>query len=339
MTSPALHPSQGVEIAGVGTFLPDKRITNADLERVMDTSDEWIQQRTGIVERRKADRDAGETSSFMAKHAAQAALEDAGLAPSDLDLLLCATMSPDTPTPAVANVTIAALGAGHIGGFDINGACTGFVYSLNTAYAMIRAGVARTIAVIGVDALTRHCDYSTYGRGAAILFGDAAGAVILRGTDDADKGVVAQAMHSDGSGASMLYVPSCKTDFPEHDEFDERKIQKVQMNGQKVFKFAVSHFPQLIKETLDLAGLQATDVDHYVCHQSNKRILVAARDRFGLDESKLHINIDRVGNTVAASVPLVLSELRAAGRVQPGQRIMFLGFGAGLTWGSSLWQI
>ncbi|MEL6741148.1 MAG: hypothetical protein AAFP26_10885, partial [Planctomycetota bacterium] len=189
-----LKPAAGVELLGVGTFLPDKRITNADLERMMDTSDEWIRQRTGISERRQADRDKGENSAFMATHAARAALEDAGIPATDLDMVICATMSPDTATPAVANFATHALGAGQIAGFDLNAACSGFVYTLNTAYAMIRTGVARTVAVIGVDALTRHCDYSTYGRGASILFGDAAGAVILRATDDASKGVIAQAM-------------------------------------------------------------------------------------------------------------------------------------------------
>ena len=334
-----LKPAAGVELLGVGTFLPDKRITNADLERKMDTSDEWIRQRTGISERRQADRDKGENSAFMATHAARAALEDAGIPATDLDMVSCATMSPDTATPAVANFATHALGAGQIAGFDLNAACSGFVYTLNTAYAMIRTGVARTVAVIGVDALTRHCDYSTYGRGASILFGDAAGAVILRATDDASKGVIAQAMHSDGSGAAMLYVPSHKADFPTPDDYDERKVSRVQMNGQQVFRFAVSHFPMVIEETLELAGMQATDIDHYVCHQSNKRILDAARDRFGLDPQRMHTNIDRVGNTVSASIPLVLRELKDAGRVEPGQRIMFIAFGAGLTWASSLWQI
>ncbi|MDX9912828.1 MAG: beta-ketoacyl-ACP synthase III [Phycisphaerales bacterium] len=331
--------SAGVRLAGTGSALPARRVTNADLERVMDTSDEWIVQRTGIHERRIADREAGETTASLSATAVRAALADAQIAPTDLDLILCATMTPDMPTPSVACVVASELGAGNIGAIDMNAACSGFVYAINHAYALIKAGMARTIAVIGADSITRHMDFSTYGRGTSILFGDGAGAAVLCATDDASKGLIAQAMHSDGGGGKHLFIPTCRGDFYNAEDFDERKLEKVQMHGSAVFKFAVGTFPDLIQLTLDRAGMAAEDVDHYVCHQSNMRILHAARDRFGLPEEKLCVNIDRVGNTVAASVPLVLDEQRRAGRIREGNRVMFLAFGAGLTWASSLWQL
>ena len=329
----------GIEIAGVGATLPAGRLTNADLEKLMDTSDEWIVQRTGIRERRVRVRERGDTTTSLATGACASALEDAGLKPTDLDLIVVATMTPDMPTPGVSSVLADRIGAGKIAAMDVNGACSGFVFAINTAAALMNLGTYRTVAVIGADCLTNHVDYSTFGRGTAILFGDAAGAIILRAGADSSKGMITQAMHSDGDGARHLFVPMCMRDFPEGHEPDERKLNVVQMNGGAVFKFAVKTFGDLIDETLQKANLTPTDVDHYICHQSNRRILDASRDRFGLDEERLLINIDRYGNTVAASVPLALHELRQAGRVQPGQKIMFLAFGAGLTWGSSLWQI
>ncbi|MFI4896275.1 MAG: beta-ketoacyl-ACP synthase III [Phycisphaerales bacterium JB059] len=331
-------PPEGVEIIGVGSALPDRVLTNTDLEKVMDTSDEWIVQRTGIRERRVHDPETGPHTTELATTALRRALEHAEIPATDLDLIIVATMTPDMPTPAAACMVADNVGAGQIGAFDLNAACSGFVFALNTAHDLVRAGAHRAVGVIGADTVTRFIDYSTFGRGAAILFGDAAGACVVRASDTPGKGLIAQAMHSDASRAKHLFIPCTPRQFFES-EFDERKLNRVQMNGQAVFKFAVSTFPKLIEQTLDKAGVQATDVDHYICHQSNARILTAARDRFGLKDEQFHINIDRCGNTVAASVPLILDELTRAGRVEKGQKIMMLGFGAGLTWGSSLWQL
>ena len=333
------HTAPGVVIRGSGAALPPRRLTNADLEKVMDTSDEWIVQRTGISERRIADIPAGQTAATLAQQALAAALADAGLAPTDLDLIVTATMTADMPTPGVSCLVAAGLGCGQIGAFDINGACSGFVFSLNVVHELIRSGRYRRVALIGSDTITRHVDYSTFGRSAAILFGDAACAFVLEASDDASKGLIAESMHSDGHGAKHLLIPCAPRDFHDPADFDERKINRVQMAGQAVFKFAVSKFPEVIQETLDLAGLKAEDVDHYVCHQANARILEAARARFGLDPERLTVNIDRYGNTVAASAPLVFDELKRSGRIRAGQRVMFIAFGAGLTWGSSLWQL
>ncbi|MCW5757648.1 MAG: ketoacyl-ACP synthase III [Phycisphaeraceae bacterium] len=331
----------GATILGAGMALPRTVFTNADLEKLIDTTDDWIQQRTGIRERRVARREYGETTASLGARALQAALDDAGMRPTDLDQIVVATTTPDMPTPATACQIAAMLGAGTIAGFDLNAACSGFVFALNTVDALIRSGVARNVGVVGSDLITRYVDYTNRGRGTSILFGDGAGAFVIAGSDDPDRGVLARAMHTDGSRWPDLFIPRVEEDYPP--DFDHEghgvDINCLHMNGRAVFKFAVSTFSDLIQETLDKVGLRPEDVDHYVCHQSNKRILDAARERFGLPEEKLHINIDRYGNTVAASVGLCFTELKNAGRVRPGQLVMFLGFGAGLTWGSSLWRL
>lgn len=329
----------GVRIIGSGTCLPDRVLSNKDLETMMETSDEWIVKRTGISERRSADLANGEFTSVLSTKALERAMGDAGVGAGDLDLLLAATMTADCPTPSVSCLVARNLGCGHIGAMDINAACSGFVYTISVADMMVRSGAYKTIGVIGADVITRHIDYSSYGRGAAILFGDGAAAMVLRADGDTGVGMLAHRMHSDGEGGKHLFIPSCESQFNEVLPYDERKIDKVQMNGQAVFKFAVSKFQEVIADTLDDAGLGADDVDHFVCHQANSRILDAARDRFGIPQEKLLINIDRYGNTVGASVPLVFDELKRAGKIGDGQRVMFLAFGAGLTWASSLWQL
>ncbi len=328
----------GVEIAGSGACLPSRRLTNNDLVSMMDTSDEWIVQRTGIRERRVYDPKV-EGTADLAIGAARAAIADAGMKPTDIDLVIVGTMTPDAPTPGVASVVAARIGAGHVGAMDVNGACCGFVFSLNVAHDMINSGGYKSIVVIGADTITRFCDFTTAGRNVAVLFGDAAAAIVLRVNQDPSIGLLAQAMHSDGEGARNLFVPGRELDFPPNVEYAPEKIHRIYMDGQAVFKFAVGTFPKLIEQTLEKAGLAADDVDHYVCHQSNYRILNSARERFGLSPEKLSVNIDRYGNTVGASVPLVFDELRKSGRIHPGQKVMFLAFGAGLTWGSSLWQL
>lgn len=329
----------GVRIIGTGHAVPKRTLTNAELERLMDTSDEWIVQRTGIRERRICDANAGENTRTLAVEAIRRALDDAKIAASEVDLVLVATMTAEMACPPTACRAAMEAGCINAGGFDLNAACCGFVFGLNVAHDMIRMGGYRTIVLIGTDALSTLMDYSTAGRSSAIIFGDAAGAVILRASDTAGPGILAQQIHSDGTGWKEIYVPQTDRDFPPGVACDPAKIGHVQMNGASVFKFAVGTFPQLIADTLEQANLSADQVDMYICHQSNARILEAARERFGLSKDKLYVNIDRFGNTVAASVPLCLDELRRAGRVKDGMRVMFLGFGGGLTWGSSLWQL
>jgi len=327
----------GVRIAGTGSFLPARKLTNPDLVKLMETTDEWIIQRTGIRERRIVS--PGESVSTMSAEALRRALVAARLTPADLDLIICSTMTPEMPCPPAACLVSNALGAGHCGAFDVNAACCGFVFGLNMAHELIRGGAYRTIGLVGADTLSVHMNYCTAGRGTAIIFGDGAGAAVLRATDDTSLGLLAQAMHAEGKGWKDIYIPRQDRDFPPGVTPDPGSINRVQMNGAAVFKFAVGTFSNLIQETLDKARISAEQVDMYVCHQSNARILQSARERFGIPEDKLYVNIDRVGNTVAASVPLCLDELMAQGRVRPGMKVMFVAFGGGLTWGSSLWQL
>ena len=336
---PPPPPRIGVRIAGTGSYLPERRLTNADLEKVMDTTDEWIVQRTGIRERRIVDRAKGESTTVIAAGALRRALADAGVQASDLDMVIVATVSMEMTCPTTSCLVARDLGAGTAGAMDITAACCGFVYSVNVAHDLIRGGSYRTIGVVGCDILSSLMDYSSAGRGISILFGDAAGAAVLRATDDTSKGILAQSMHADGTGWHHLYIPRALTDFPPGVEPDPKKLGLMQMNGREVFKFAVSKFSDLIAETLEKAGLTSADVDHYVCHQSNARILEAARERFGLPPEKLYVNIHRVGNTSSGSVPVCLDELRGAGRIKEGQRVMLVAFGGGLTWAASLWQL
>lgn len=336
---PAQPARFGVRIAGTGASIPKTLVTNADLEKVMETSDEWITQRTGIHSRYIHKPELGESTTHFAAEAAARAVAHAGIQGSDIDLVVVATMTGDCPTPTTSVLVSHRIGTRNAGGIDINGACSGFVYSMNVAHDMIRAGSYRNIVVVGADRITQHIEFSTYGRATSVLFGDGAGAVVLRRTDDPSKGLIAQVMHSDGGGAKHLFIPRTSADFIQQEDFDPHKLNLVQMNGAAVFKFAVSTFSKLIEQTLEKAGLTAADVDHYVCHQSNARILESARERFGLPPEKLHVNIGKYGNTVAASVPLVMDEITREGRVREGHKVMFLAFGAGLTWGSSLWQL
>lgn len=341
--APRFHPGYtvGVTIVGTGSALPSGIITNADLEKVMDTSDEWIVQRTGIKTRHKIDRRKGESTFSLGARALRNALEMAKMQATELDLILCATMTPEMGCPPTGCLIANAVGAIGCAAFDISGACSGYVYALNVAHALMQTGQYRNVAVIGSDTITPLMDYSNNGRTTAILFGDGAGAAILRATADKGQGILAQTIHADGRGWKEIYIPHDDSDFPAGIACDPIKIGHVQMNGAGVFKFAVGTFPGVIQETLDKAGVAAADVDMYVCHQSNARILSAARERFGLPEDKLYVNIDKVGNTLAASVPLVLDEVVRTGRIKLGskQKVLFVAFGGGLTWGSSLWQL
>lgn len=329
----------GVRLLGSGSALPSRVMSNHDLTKVMDTNDEWIVQRTGIRTRYIIDTNADEDTVTLATRALRDAIAEARISPDEIDLVILATMTANMSCPASACQVAAAAGAKNCGAFDLNAACSGFVFSMNIAHDLIRGGAYKTIAVIGADTVSKHLSYTTAGRGTAIIFGDAAGAVILRATDDTTKGILAQSMRADGEGWKEIYVPELPRDFPRGTPVDDEKLGIVQMNGASVFKFAVGTFPELIAETLEKAKLTAADVDLFVCHQSNARILASAREKFGLPEEKLYINIDRVGNTVAASVPLCFDELRKAKRIREGNRVMFLAFGGGLTWGSSLWQM
>lgn len=327
----------GVRIAGTGMYLPEKVVTNDDLAKLVDTNDEWIRQRTGISERRQVDWEAGETTSVVCAGALRQACERAHIKPNELDLIIVGSVTGEMVCPSTACRVADLLDAAPAGAFDIIAACCGFVFGTNQAHDLIRGGSYKTIGVVGCEIMSSILDYTD--RGVCILFGDGAGAAVLKVTDDTSKGIIAQSMHADGKSWHDLYLPRRVSDLPPGTDPEKVKLNNLQMNGREVYKFAVSTFSKLIEETLDKAGVTPEQVDHFVCHQSNARILESARERFGLPPEKLYVNIDRYGNCSAASVPICYHELVDMGRIKDDQLVMFLAFGAGLTWGSSLWRV
>ena len=327
----------GVRIAGTGHHVPDRVVTNDDLATFMDTTNEWIVQRTGIRERRVCDPLKGETTTWLATRALEKALADANLTGADLDLVILGSVTGEMTCPASACRIAANVGAGHAAAFDLLAACSGYLYGLTVAHDMIRSGTFRTVGVVGCDVLSRVLDYEN--RAVAVLFGDSAGASIVRATDDESKGMIAGAMHADGSRWHDLYLPRSPLDCPEGADMGVVRMNTLQMNGREVYKFAVGTFSNLIESTLEKAGISADDVDMFVCHQSNARMLESARQRFGIPEEKLYVNIDRFGNCSAGSVPVALDELRKAGKCREGDLVMFVAFGGGLTWSAALWRL
>lgn len=330
-------PSVGVRMMGFGHAVPHRVVSNVDIATVCNTSDEWIYQRTGIRERHICDPRAGESNLTLCTEALRRALEDAKIPASELDCIICGTITQDMKCPATACMVGAALGSGHAQAWDLAAACCGFVYSINIAHDLIRIGTHKTIGVVGADTISSITDYTN--RNVAILFGDGAGAAILRATDDTSKGIIAQVNCADGTGWPELFVPGWDAQIPAGADRSTVVPGCLHMNGKEVFKFAVGTFQELIAQTLEKGGVSVADVDMFVCHQSNARIIAAAVEKFGIPEQKVYVNIDRYGNTSGGSVPICLDELVKAGRIKPGMVVMFVAFGAGLTWSSSLWQM
>ncbi len=330
-------PHRGVRIAGTGMAVPQRVYTNADIATLCQTSDDWIHQRTGIRQRRICDPRKGESNLTLCTNALRNALEASKIPAAQLDAVIVGTITSDMKCPSTACLVGAALGTGTAQAFDVAAACCGFVYSMNLAHDLIRVGTHRTIGVVGCDSVSSFTDFTN--RNVAILFGDGAGAAVLHATDDATKGVIAQINKADGTGWDNLFVPGWDQQIPDNADRQVVVPGCLHMNGKEVFKFAVGTFQNLIKETLDMGQIKVEDVDMFVCHQSNARIIQAAVDRFGIAATKVYVNIDRFGNTSAGSVPICLDELVKAGRIREGMVIMFVAFGAGLTWSSSLWQV
>jgi 3-oxoacyl-[acyl-carrier-protein] synthase-3 len=311
-------------IVGTGSYLPPKVVTNDDLARQMDTSDEWIRTRTGIRQRHIAE--PSQTSSDLAVEASRAALAAARVLPREIDLIIVATATPDYIFPSTACIMQAKLGIKGCAAFDIQAVCSGFVYALAIADKLIRSGQHRCALIVGAEVYSRILDWKD--RGTAVLFGDGAGAVILRA--DSKPGIMASALHADGSYVDILSVPG---------NVCGGKIVGsafLQMDGQAVFKFAVKVLDEVARETLAMCGLTPADVDWLIPHQANVRILEATARKLGIDLSKLIVTVDRHGNTSAASVPLALDVAIRDGRIKPGHKIMLQGVGGGFTWGASL---
>ncbi|MSR28376.1 MAG: beta-ketoacyl-ACP synthase III [Phycisphaerales bacterium] len=326
----------GVRIRGTGSCVPERVLTNHDLSKMVDTSDEWIVQRTGIRERRICDP-AREGTFTMSRDALARALDAAKMKGSDLDLIIVGTVTGEMACPSVATRVGAALGAVPAAAFDIAAACCGFVYAINLADTLIRAGRFRAVGVVGAEALSTITDWAD--RGTSILFGDAAGAAVLVRDPDPRIGCLYQTMGADGSAWESLYIPRHERDIPEKDRANPITLGNLRMNGKEVFRFAVNKFREVMEDALTQAGLDSQSVGQIICHQSNVRIIEAARERLALPPEKLYINIDKYGNTSAGSVGLCLDELWRAGKIEPERPFVMVAFGGGLTWASGVWRV
>lgn len=326
---------RGSTIAGLGHYLPENIVTNDQLATLMDTSDEWITKRTGIRERRWVVGDVGATD--LAVHAAQQALAEAGLQASDLDMIIFATLSPDINFPGSSCLLQARLGVPGIATLDIRNQCTGFVYGLSIADQFIRTGAMNTVLVVGAEVHSSGLDISTRGRDVAVLFGDGAGAAVLRATDGPQR-IVDSALHADGTDYDilMLEAPASRLNPRLTAEMMDQGRHFPQMVGQAVFKHAVKRLPEVIDEVLGRNGLTIGDVALMVPHQANLRINEMVARQIGIDPTRVFNNIQRYGNTTAASIPIALHEAVLDGRVQRGDIVLLAAFGAGLTWGANL---
>jgi 3-oxoacyl-[acyl-carrier-protein] synthase-3 len=322
---------QNVGILGIGAALPEQVVTNVDLEKTLDTSDEWIRTRTGICERRVASVD--EHTSDLAARAAEMALRDAGTAIEDVDLIIVATASPDAPLPATACYVQAKLGASRAAAFDVAAGCTGFIYGLSIGSQFVQTGAYKRVLVIGAEVLSRLLDWED--RGTCVLFGDGAGAVVLGPVDGA--GLLSFKMGADGTYADILAIPAGGVRSPACQESVEGRQHYVKMlSGNEIFKFAVRVMGEVTQQALDAAGISKQDVDFLIPHQANWRIIEAARKRFDMPEDRVMVNIDRYGNMSAASIPVALYEAVRDGRLKRGNLLALVGFGAGLTWGAAI---
>ncbi len=326
-------PNRTVSIIGTGSYVPERILTNAELEKLVDTTDEWIVSRTGIRERRIAA--PGEATSHMAAKAATKAMEQAGVTAQDLDLIIVATVTPDTSFPATACWVQRHLGAKRAACFDLSAACSGFLYALEVAQQFITNHTYDTVLVIGGDKLSTIVNWED--RNTCVLFGDGAGAAILRCRDGAH-GVISTHMGSDGRFSDILSTPAGGSAQPLNRDNIDEKLQCLRMNGRETFKQAVLSMGAAARSALDQAGLEVEDLTCIIPHQANMRIIEALADRLGVPVEKFHINLDRYGNTSAAAVAIALDEANRSGRFVVGDYVLLVVFGGGLTWASSVIQ-
>ena len=320
-----------VRIIGTGSYAPEKVLTNFDLEKFVDTTDEWISSRTGIRERHIAAE--GEYTSDLAAKAGARALEMAGLTADQIDLIIVATITGDYPWPATACIVQEKLKAVNAVAFDISAACTGFVFALSTASAFITAGTAKRALVIGAEVFTRAVDWSD--RNTCVLFGDGAGAVVIDSHDGA-QGILSSHLHSDGSYAELLYQPGFGSVHPPTEEGLKEHLPFLKMQGSEVFKVAVRSLADVALEALAANQLTVADVNLFIPHQANQRILDACAKRIGFNADQVYCNVERYGNTSSASIPLALDEANRAGKIHSGDLVLLDAFGGGFTWGTIL---
>src|SRR2546422_655873 len=320
------------KIPAVRHYLPERRLSNTDLEKIVDTSDEWIVARTGIRERRIADK--GQATSDLGAAAAKRLCEKRGLDPNELDLIIVATVTPDMFFPSSACLVQSKIGAKKAWAFDLSGACSGFVYAVATAAQFVSTGVHNKVLVIGADVMTSIIDFQD--RATCVLFGDGAGAVLLEPAEDGECGIIDFILRSDGSGGQFLYMPAGGSLNPASTETIQKKMHYVHQDGKNVFKFAVRGMADISQEMLTKHGLSPKDLKLYIPHQANLRIIKAAVDKMDLEDSQVAVNIDRYANTTAGTIPICLSEAAESEQIIRNDLILMASFGAGFTLGSLL---
>ncbi len=318
-------------IIGTGAALPDTVITNRDLEKMVDTNDQWIVSRTGIRERRKLED--GLSNVDLTERASREALERAGLDPSELDMIIVATVTPDYPTPSTSCLLQARLKAFKAAAVDLSAGCTGFVYALTVGHQFIRSGTYKNILVVGAEVLSRVTDWKD--RSTCVLFGDGAGAAVLAPTEE-DRGIMSFSLHADGRGGKLLMIPGGGSALPASEESLHNRMHFIKMNGNEIFKFAVKAVDENLSQLMARENLKPEDLDYLFLHQANMRIIEYIRKRLKLPPEKVPVNIDRYGNTSSATIPVAIHEEIIAGRMAEGDLVAMVAFGAGLTWGGLL---
>lgn len=320
------------QIIGTGSYAPEKVVTNADLEKLVDTTDAWITERTGIRQRRLAA--PGEATSDLAVAAARRALESAGVAPEELELIVVGTVTADMPMPSCAALVQAKLGARRAFAFDVAAACSGALYALSVADQFIRTGQVKRALVVGADLMSRILNWED--RNTCVLFGDGAGALVLAPSEDPERGLLSTHLYTDGTHADILNVPGGGTRSPPSEQVLREKLHTLHMNGREVFRFAVRALTEATHTALEANGLRPQQVDHVLAHQANLRILEAVMQRLELPIEKCWLNLGEYGNTSSASLPMTLDEANRSGRLVPGQLVVMMAIGAGMTWGSAI---
>lgn len=318
-------------IIGIGSFLPSKVLTNDDLEKMVDTSDEWIRTRTGILERRIADKDIA--SSDLGIQAAKKALKEAGIGPRELDLIICATATPDMFFPSTACLIQQELGATHAFAFDLSAACSGFVYAVEVANQFIKSGKCEKALVLGVETLSKITDYQD--RNTCVLFGDGAGAAVLAPVSEG-KGILSSNLHSDGREADLIKIPAGGSRLPATCQTVQERLHYLNMKGNEVFKLAIRLMSWVVHKALEECYLNISDVDFLIPHQANMRIITALSSRLKIPMEKVVINVDRYGNTSAASCPIALDEAIRGGQIKDGDVVVLVSMGSGITWGANV---
>ena len=319
-------------ITATSRYLPKQIMTNYELEKMVDTSDEWIQSRTGIVERRVVSE--GETTSDMCTIIAEELIKRSNTDPNEVDVIIIATVTPDMPTPGSASFVQYSIGANNAWGFDLSGACTGFIYALDTGSRLIESGKYKKVIVIGSDTMSSILDYTD--RNTCVLFGDGGGGVMLERAKDSDSGVIDSILRTDGSGSDYLKIPGGGSLHPASYETVDQHLHYIRQDGQVVFKYAIKGMADISEEILKKNNIDSNSISLYVPPQANKRIIDGAAQRCGFKDDQVYININKYGNTTAGTIPICLDEAKELGRIKDGDLILLAAFGAGFTWGSML---